>query len=195
MLTTAIVYSLIIQLAISDSNSLDDRELALLIKRGDKTAFKKFFDTHHKPLFLFLVKKGVSEQTAEDLIQQAFVLIWEKRDDINPEKSLRSFLFRIAYTRMLNHIRDHAKFSEAEVSDFEQPNEETDQAETKELGVHIENAISAMPEKRQAVFRLCFIQEFTYKEAAEILEVSVKTIENHMGLALKELRTSLAKFI
>ena len=51
-----------------------------------------------------------------------------------------------------------------------------------------------MPEKRQAVFRLCFIQEFTYKEAAEFLQVSVKTIENHMGLALKDLRKKLEKF-
>ena len=50
-----------------------------------------------------------------------------------------------------------------------------------------------MPEKRQQVFRLCFIQEFTYKEAAEFMEVSAKTIENHMSLALKDLRKSLSE--
>lgn len=191
MLFNAAIYGLIIQLAISDSNSLDDTELAILIKKGDRTAFKTFFDHHHKPLFLFLVKKGISDQTAEDLIQQAFVLIWEKRTEINESKSLRSFLFRIAYTRMLNHIRDHAKFAEAEVSELEHPSEEDDERDSKELGIQIEKAISTMPEKRQAVFRLCFIQEFTYKEAAEVLDVSVKTIENHMGLALKELRAKL----
>jgi RNA polymerase sigma-70 factor (ECF subfamily) len=51
-----------------------------------------------------------------------------------------------------------------------------------------------MPEKRQTVFRLCFIQEFTYKDAAEVLNVTVKTVENHMGLALKELRGKLEGF-
>ena len=70
----------------------------------------------------------------------------------------------------------------------------TELIEAKELGTAIEQAISSMLEKRQTVFRLCFIQEFTYKEAAEFLDVSVKTIENHMGLALKDLRAKLDKY-
>lgn len=186
---------LVFLLAVKRGTDPDDPELLLAIKNGDHKAFRTFFEKHHNYLYHFLLKRGVSEQQAEDLIQQAFVMIWEKRDQIDTSKSLRSYLFRIAYTRMLNVFRDTTKFAEEADPDLEQASHETDkQVQTKELGQAIEASISSMPEKRQEVFRLCFIQEFTYKEAAEVLQVSVKTIENHMGLALKDLRGKLERF-
>ncbi|RNC86148.1 MAG: RNA polymerase sigma-70 factor [Balneola sp.] len=189
------VLYLLFLLAIKKGDENDDPQLLLAIKKGDHQAFKKFFERHHSYLFHFLLKKGVSEQQAEDLVQQAFVYIWEKRAQIDETKSLKAFLFRIAYTRMLNVFRDTAKFDEnADIATEEGSEDVQARLEAKELGEIIENSIGSMPEKRQAVFRLCFIQEFTYKEAAETLQVSVKTIENHMGLALKELRGKLEKF-
>ena len=189
------VLYLIFILAVQKGVEPDDPELLLAIKKGDHSAFKKFFEKHHTYLYHFLLKRGVSEQQAEDLIQQAFVMIWEKRNQIDQNKSLRSYLFRIAYTRMLNLIRDNKKFDEgSDAGDHEGGLPTDHKIENKELGDAIETAISSMPEKRQHVFRLCFIQEFTYKEAAEVLDVSVKTIENHMGLALKDLRGKLEGF-
>ncbi|MBO6524644.1 MAG: RNA polymerase sigma-70 factor [Balneolaceae bacterium] len=189
------VLYLLFLLAVRGTSEQDDPELLIAIKNGDHSAFKTFFEKHHSFLYHFLLKKGVSEQQAEDLVQQAFVMIWDKRDTIDETKSLRSYLFRIAYTRMLNVFRDTKKFDENADFTTEESGHETDQqVETQELGEAIEASISSMPEKRQAVFRLCFIQEFTYKEAAETLDVSVKTIENHMGLALKELRGKLERF-
>ena len=189
------VLYLLFLLALRDTSEQDDPALLLAIKNGNHGAFKAFFEKHHSYLYHFLLKKGLSEQQAEDLVQQAFVMIWEKRDTIDETKSLRSYLFRIAYTRMLNVFRDTKKFDDNTDFATEESGNETDQKiETKELSKAIEASIASMPEKRQAVFRLCFIQEFTYKEAAETLDVSVKTIENHMGLALKELRGKLERF-
>lgn len=190
-----LVFYLLILLAIRKDSSQDDPELLLSIKSGDHKAFKSFFDKHHAFLFHFLLKKGMSEQQAEDLVQQSFVLIWEKRSNIDPQKSLRAYLFRIAYTRMLNVIRDHSKFDDNVETIQKESSESADFIlQNQELGQAIETAIQSMPEKRQTVFRLCFIQEFTYKDAAEVLDVSVKTVENHMGLALKELRGKLEGF-
>ena len=189
------VLYLLFLLAVRGGTDQDDPELLRAIKNGDHSAFKTFFERHHSYLYHFLLKKGISEQQAEDLVQQAFVMIWEKRDQIDETKSLKAFLFRIAYTRMLNVFRDTKKFDENTDLATEEGESSTEKAlETQELGQAIEFSISSMPEKRQAVFRLCFIQEFTYKDAAEFLEVSVKTIENHMGLALKELRAKLERF-
>lgn len=173
----------------------DDSEIYLRIKNGDQKAFKTFFENHHDELFRYLKQKGVAKEAAEDLIQKAFIYIWENRAGIDETKSLRAYLFRIAYTRMLNLFRDHSKFDKnQEVPDVSEANSAADEdINRKELNQTIENAISAMPDKRQEVFRLCFLQEFTYKEAAETLQVSVKTIENHMGLALKDLRSSLSQ--
>lgn len=190
-----LVFYLLILLALRKDTDHDDPELLLAIKSGDHKAFKKFFEKHHAFLYHFLLKKGMSEQQAEDLVQQAFVMIWEKRADIDPKKSLRAYLFRIAYTRMLNVIRDNSKFDGNTETPEKEGSEEADASiQNRELAKAIETAIQSMPEKRQTVFRLCYIQEFTYKDAAEVLEVSVKTIENHMGLALKELRGKLEGF-
>lgn len=189
------VLYLLFLLAVRGVSDQDDPELLRAIRNGDHSAFKKFFEKHHSYLYHFLLKKGISEQQAEDLVQQAFVMIWEKRAQIDETKSLKAFLFRIAYTRMLNVFRDSKKFDEnADLTTEEATSNPEKSMETQELGKAIEDSIASMPEKRQAVFRLCFIQEFTYKDAAEFLEVSVKTIENHMGLALKELRGKLENF-
>ena len=189
------VLYLLFLLAVRGVSDQDDPELLRAIRNGDHSAFKKFFEKHHSYLYHFLLKKGISEQQAEDLVQQAFVMIWEKRAQIDETKSLKAFLFRIAYTRMLNVFRDSKKFDEnADLKTEEETSTPEKSMETQELGKAIEDSIASMPEKRQAVFRLCFIQEFTYKDAAEFLDVSVKTIENHMGLALKELRGKLENF-
>lgn len=189
-----LIYLLLI-LGASLENESKETEIYLKIRNGDQKAFKKFFEAHHDELFRYLRQRGVAKEAAEDLIQKAFVYIWEHRDKIEESKSLRAYLFRIAYTRMLNLFRDNEKYDrDQELPDIPSSSFETDQdLYRQELHDTIQKAISYMPEKRQHVFRLCFLEQFTYKEAAETLKVSVKTIENHMGLALKDLRESLSE--
>lgn len=186
---------ILLALASSGSSDLDDTELARRIKQGDHAAFRTFFEAHHEALFRFLLSKGIAEATAEDLIQQAFVIIWEKRDNIETSKSLRAYLFRIAYTRMLNHIRDHSKFDDDEsIPHSETTQTPEDYAQHGELTEAVDRAVESMPEKRRMVFEFCFIQGFTYRETADSLQISVKTVENHMGLALKEIRSALEDY-
>ncbi|MCG2589727.1 RNA polymerase sigma factor [Rhodohalobacter sulfatireducens] len=189
------IHLLLIQLALHSSDDLDSTELLRSIKNGDHDAFRKFFDRHHKHLYYFLLKKGMSEQVAEDLIQQAFLMIWERRKQIDETKSLRAYLFRIAYTRMLNHIRDHKKFSDSAEADSVVTLTPDSTLINEELKEQIDRAIESMPDKRQTVFRLCFLQGFSYKETASTLDISPKTVENHMGLALKDLREALKSFM
>lgn len=195
MIPSLSIQFILLALASSDSTGLDDIELARRIKNGDHDAFRSFFDDHHKTLLRFLLSKGISEQTGEDLIQQAFITIWEKRNGIDETKSLRAYLFRIAYTRMLNHIRDHSKFHNSEpVTSTETSQTPEDYTQHIELTEAIDTVIGSMPEKRRLVFEFCFMQGFTYKETAEALDVSIKTVENHMALALKDIRSALNDF-
>lgn len=189
------VHFILLALATSGSSDLDDAELARRIRQGDHEAFRSFFEAHHEALFRFLVSKGIAKAAAEDLVQQAFVIIWEKRAGIEADRSLRGYLFRIAYTRMLNHIRDHSKFE----TDEPVPHSETrqtpeDHARHSELTEAVDDAVEAMPEKRRMVFDFCFMQGFSYRETADALDISVKTVENHMGLALKEIRSALEEY-
>ncbi|TNE70180.1 RNA polymerase sigma-70 factor [bacterium] len=184
---------LFLALAIDD-RSKSFQDLALRIRLGDHEAFRAFFDGVHAEVYRFLTAKSIREETAEDIIQQAFIWIWEHRSEIDPEKSLRAYLFRIAYTRFLNHVRDTKKMDEDATFDLiesDTPHADGDVI-NNELKTAIDKAIASMPEKRRMVFELCYLQELSYKETSEMLEMSIKTVENHMGLALKQLRELLA---
>jgi len=183
---------ILLLLAFSKEKDLDDIALSLAIKNGDQKAFEKFFNRHYDHLYRFLISRKMSHEEARDLAQKAFVMIWEKRAGIDETKSLRSYLFTIAYTRMLNHVEYRAKFQDAELPEKNSSAENTEESvDYKELLNVIRTVIANMPEKRGMVFELCFMQELTYKEAADSLEVSPKTIENHMTLAFKDLRSRL----
>ncbi|MFA5667981.1 MAG: sigma-70 family RNA polymerase sigma factor [Balneolaceae bacterium] len=193
---TPLPFSLIlIALASSTEQDLDAHDLARKIKSGDHKAFQEFYNNHYDSLLYFLMSRNTSKENAEDLIQKAFIYIWENRAKIEPDKSLRAYIFRIAYTRMLNHHRDEKKFNNDDDLP-EQVNEVTpeDNAQKSELDLAIDKSIKAMPQKRGEVFTLCFMEQLTYNEAAETLGVSKKTIENHMGLALKDIRHALERF-
>lgn len=172
-----------------------DPSLSKRIKAGNHEAFKRFFDAHFDGLLRFLISRNMPLDAAKDLVQQAFIYIWEHRDNIDPGKSLRAYIFKIAYTRMLNYHRDNQKFNNDEtIPEREIGLTPEDISRSRDLEDAIDRAVDAMPKKRGMVFRLCFIQDFTYKEAAQVLDVSRKTVENHMGLAFKDIRKSLAKF-
>ncbi len=193
MIVSSAYTGLLIFIALSAGNRSDREELYNAIKNGDQQAFKSFFDKHYDALFVFLRNRNVSRDVAEDLIQKAFIYIWENRHTIEPNLSLKSYLFRIAYTRMINHMEQQKRFSDVDdplsnESDTHSPQE---MAEFNDLYKAFQNTVSNMPEKRRMVFESCFLQDLTYKETAEILSVSVKTVENHMALAFKDLRKAL----
>lgn len=185
---------LLLFIALSKDSSLDDISLSIEIRNGDQKAFKKFYGRHYSGLYRFMISRGMSHDEAEDLVQKAFIMIWKKRKDIDETKSLRAYLFQIAYSRMLNHIEYQSKFNEEDPPDNEtslkNPDTDTDYSE---LLNHIKKIISKMPEKRSQVFEFCFMKQFTYKETAEVMDVSVKTVENHMALAFKDMRSALTE--
>lgn len=195
MVASAALQSVLLALAASSGNESVDNTLARKIKTGNHKAFETFFNNHYDALFRFLAGKNTPPEAAKDLIQKAFVYIWEHRQKIDPDKSLRAYIFRIAYTRMLNYRRDNRKFNDNQYLPEQQTSvTPEDTARAKELHGAIEQALEKMPERRGTVFRLCFIEDFTYKEAAELLHISRKTVENHMGLALKDIRRALEVF-
>jgi RNA polymerase sigma-70 factor (ECF subfamily) len=189
------VHLVLFGLATTPAKETEESAIAQKIKEGDHGAFKDFYDLHYDALFRFLISKNTSREAAKDLIQKAFIYIWEHRQKIDPQKSLRAYIFQIAYTRMLNHHRDNKKFDvEEAVPKQKTSHTPEDTARASDLKRLIDQGIKKMPEKRGTVFQLCFIDDFTYKEAAEALEVSPKTIENHMGFALKDMREHLKNF-
>jgi len=185
---------LLLLLAFAKYNGMDPAELSVAIRNGDHEAFKAFYDEHYDGLYRFMASRGMSHAEAEDLVQKAFVMIWDKRDGIDETKSLRAYLFQIAYSRMLNHVDYQSKFNDDDPPDDDRaPNTPETDVDYRELLQFVKKAIRNMPEKRGLVFESCFMNQYTYKETAEAMDVSVKTVENHMTLAFKDLRSVLSK--
>lgn len=185
---------LLLFLAFSKSSDLNKKELSIKIREGDKSAFEIFYNTHYSGLYRFMVSRGMGHDEAEDLVQRAFLMIWENRERIDETKSLRAYLFQIAYSRMLNHVKYQSKFNDETPADNtvsdQSPQNDADYAELLD---RLKKIISSMPEKRATVFELCFMKKFTYKETANTMGVSVKTVENHMALAFKDVRSALTE--
>jgi len=187
---------LLLLIALSVNDDREDHDLAIRIRRGDRDAFKFFFEKYETGLLSFLISKGMDKQRAEDLLQQAFMIIWEKRSDIKPNRSLRTFLFTLSYNRILNYFRNTRKTEPDLVYKWtdEGPNPEY-QPETTEVIKAIQRELEQMPERRRKVFEFCYLQQFTYHETAGAMGISIKTVEKHMTLALRDLRKALKSFL
>lgn len=185
-------FLLLFLFAISGKESRE--ELYEAIKNGDQEAFKTFYDKNFDKLFLYLKSRGIRSDAAEDIIQKAFIYIWENRQKIDSSKSLRAYIYRIAYTRMLNYLDQKKEGAEWDENFGKTEINPHHDAEYSDLKSSFRKALDRMPERRRAVFEHCFIQDFTYKETAEVLSISPKTVENHMALAFRDMRASLEKF-
>ena len=137
--------------------------------------------------------------TSRELVQESFLQLWEKRDTIEPDKSVRAYLYTSVHNRCLNHLRNNNKFS-AELLEIENVNttsvaETHHKIETNELQSRINAAIDKMPEKCREIFVLNRFENLKYNEIAQKLSLSVKTVEAQMSKALQIMRTHLADYL
>ena len=173
--------------------SLDagDKELCVRLHQGDETAFRQLFDKYYGRLFRFFCHRGMDQDMAEDMAQDVFLKVWQHRSRLDPNKSLKSFLFTIAANEIKmflrkKQVRDaHANEEKAGEISYTLPITSFD---TKAA---IDEAIQALPENLRAVFVLHRYDLLTYREIAELQQVSIKTVESRMTKALKSLRSAL----
>ena len=175
----------------------EDNELFLKLKDGDEQAFKVLFQKYYSSLCLFARQFFSDREMAEETVQDMFVKIWEKRELLNIESSVKHYLFRSVRNHCLNQIQ-HEKIKQQYASKvIESAHQEIDQDQyylEVDLLQRIEKSIDSLPPKRQEIFRLSREQGLKYKEIADTLNISVKTVEAQMGLALKYLRDELKDY-
>ncbi len=163
------------------------------------TSFKSLFKSHFNSLCAFAVSFVHDEDTAKDIVHQTFIKLWEKRDAIDMEKRVKSYLFSTVHNLCLNYIRDNKKFikNEFEAETYTHPGQLNDQdvMEKAELNARINRAIDSLPEKCREVFIMNRFDEMKYQEIADKTGISIKTVEAHISKALKILREQLIDYI
>ena len=173
-----------------------DTELLALLKEDEDQAIEFLFRQYYAYLCRAVYKILPDASLIEDMVQEVFLELWKKRNQINIKTSIKAYLRRAAVNKTLNYIRDRKIIPEDEdklpALRSAAPSI-SQEMEAEELQVRIDAAIDALPEKCRLIFVLSRFEEMSYKEIAQQLDISVKTVENQISKALKRiLREDLA---
>ena len=146
-------------------------------------------------MLFYAIRYVKEEEAAKEIVQEAFINLWEKRESIIPEKEVKSYLSASVRNRCLNYLRDNIRYAGTLLSLgglLPLPSAgEYDQLEFRELSRQIQDAIDELPEKCREVFRLNRFEQMKYQQIANHLQISVKTVETQMSKALAHLRTRI----
>lgn len=174
-----------------------DKELTSLFLKGDVRSYEVIFKKHYVELCLFATKYVKCPETSEEIVQDLFCKIWEKRESIAIQTTLKSYLYGAIKLNCLRFLRDqeiHSKhLKQIELNGISFCS--VDELEENELKEKIYQSIQQLPEQRRRIFELSRFEKLKYREIAEKMNLSPKTIENQMGKALKFLRSNLKDYL
>lgn len=169
------------------------------VKTLDKVAFEKLFRSYFTPLCSFAQKFVNDADEAKDIVHNVFINLWNKRTELDMETSLKSYLFQGVHNRSLNFIRDNKKLVQFDTpqseSELNQYLESRDHLESSEAEGRINRALDDLPDKCKEIFLMNRFDGLKYREIAEKLDISIKTVETQMSRALKSLRERLSDMI
>jgi RNA polymerase sigma-70 factor (family 1) len=181
-----------------DQTNHNEKVLLERLRRGDVEAFEKIFKLHWQRLYLLAKAKTGSHDEAEEIIQNIFSTLWERRETLLIT-NLQYYLQTCVKNRVINQIR--AKITQEKYwlyykSFIPQQHEVTEQVvEFDELNNAVEEAVNQLPEKSREVFKLSRVEGKTNAEIASLLHVSEKAIEYHLTKSLRALRVHLKDYI
>lgn len=168
------------------------------MKKTSSIDIEGLFRQHHKglcDLAFNIVRDG---DAAKDIVQEVFMKLWGNREQLTFGDQIKHYLFKATAHTAYNHIRFYKKIIPLEdlVNDKTMlAYAGTDGVEYKELEVRVRHAIDKLPPKCKTIYILSRHEGLKYQEIADTLELSVKTVENQMGIALEKLRTELKPFL
>lgn len=168
------------------------------IRTGDIASFHKAYRQYHIKLYFYALKHARSSYLAEEIVQLTFIKLWETRATLSPDFDLSVQIFRIAKSTMIDLLRKEIRRLDNQASltaaTDSQPSENPDPAGKDDLN-HVYETIEQMAPVRRQVFRLSRMEGLSHKEIAEQLSISPKTVENHIGRALRQLKDVLTIFL
>jgi RNA polymerase sigma-70 factor (family 1) len=165
------------------------------LKAGNKKAFEELYEKYGAALYSYIFQRVRIKEISEEIVQDIFVSLWEKRESLQIT-SLSAYLFAAAKYKIISHIRSSAvrevyieSFGAFLAAKFDQSTEEF--INLSDLQSLIERNLEKLPGQCQRVFRLSRMDHISNQEIAQMLGISVRTVENYITQALKHLRSIL----
>ena len=163
------------------------------IRNGDAQAYEKLFHTYFEPLSLYTNTFLKDIDLAQDIVQQMFVTLYEKREQLQIHTSIKSYLYTAVRNRAMDHLRSQKIHSlhheKIKASQSEIDTTEDEEVLRTELQQKLYHAIAQLPEQNLKIFRMSRMQGLSNQEIAEELGLTKRTVETHISNALKKLRT------
>ncbi|MBC8052291.1 MAG: RNA polymerase sigma-70 factor [Sphingobacteriaceae bacterium] len=165
----------------------------------DDLAFEQLFKAHFKALHAYANAMLRDVDAAEEIVQNMFMRFWEKRELLNIQTSVKAYLYKCVHNDCLNLIKHHKiKLKYEDHTTYlmrQESNNALNQFELRELEKRLAEAMNELPQQCRTIFQLSRFEELKYREIAEQLNLSVKTVEVQMGKALRIMRLKLADFL
>jgi RNA polymerase sigma-70 factor (ECF subfamily) len=168
------------------------------LRAGNEKIFQEIFNTYYEPLCRFSLNRLENQEEAEELVQDVFVKLWIKREELLIQQSLKAYLYRMVQNRIINRS-EHNKIRKIHQQHVLSNQHENSVSENdfheEELNNLAAMAVESMPEKRRQVYELSRKKGLKYSEIAEKMGISVKTVEVHLGKALDHMRVYLKDYL
>jgi RNA polymerase sigma-70 factor (ECF subfamily) len=171
-------------------SGLDELSVAMRFADGDCRAFEHLLAVYWRPILALSTRLLHDSEAADDVAQETFLRVWINRAEIQPGQ-LRAYIFRVARNLVIDETRKRGV--RAQAIGMPLPIRPDQLAERAEQHDAIRHALDALPPRRRDAFILAYLHELSYKEAADVLGVSVATVKNHVSTALVDLRRALAE--
>lgn len=182
-----------------DYNSSTDIELISFLARSDKKAFTALYNRYWEKLFAIAARKVDDLHDAEEIVQEIFVSLWNKRENLQITSNLNNYLavsVKYRVIKMLARQQIHQRIDDSEMPELSiLDNSTLDYLDFDELKSRLENYVSELPEKCRLVYQLSREAGYSQKQIAEEMAISEKTVEAHLSKAIKTLRIRLNKFM
>lgn len=176
-----------------------DKNIVDALRQGDEQVFETIFRTYYERLCNYANTILNDMDEAEEMVQGAFLTVWEKHDTLEIHTSVKSYLYRAVHNSCLNRVKHYKvrkTYGDSVKNQTELLHDDASQDLIgSELDAIVANAIDSLPDQCKLVFKLSRFENLTYAEIAEQLGISVKTVENHMVKALKVLREKLKDYL
>ena len=179
-------------------NFSEERSLILRLIGGDEVDFSELYATYKNRLIYFAMRFLKSREYAEDVFQDAFTVVWQSRRFINPDASFSSYLYTIMRNRILNQLRNAANEEKLKESILSQALDYTEDTKREvmlnDLKSLISHALQQLTPRQREIFEMSREAQLSHKEIADKLGISVNTVQEHISISLKLIRTYLIKY-
>jgi RNA polymerase sigma-70 factor (ECF subfamily) len=169
------------------------------VKKGDRKAFENLFLDFYESLCQFAWRFTHSQHVSEELVQEVFLNVWQSKERLDPQREIKSYLYQSVKNKALNYIKHQELASEynqkigwLNPTPTRQDHEYNEEAEFVKAA---RKSIEELPDRARQVYKLSRKDGLTYREIAQVLDISPKTVESQMSRALKILRNALSEYL